>query len=39
MIQQRFFGKTPPNLYRSGRFILQVLRCKLRYSFGDEDWK
>jgi hypothetical protein len=31
MIQNRFLGKTLPNLYRSGCFILQVLRYKLRY--------
>jgi hypothetical protein len=30
MISQGFIGKTLPNLYRSGDFILQVLRYKLR---------
>lgn len=30
MIQKHFSGKTLPNLYRSGCFILQVLRYKLR---------
>jgi hypothetical protein len=30
VIQTLFLGKTLPNLYRSGCFILQVLRYKLR---------
>jgi hypothetical protein len=30
MIYNYFLGKTLPSLYRSGDFILRVLRCKLR---------